>query len=282
MAAEARHRHAPVADAYPLSRRVQYGNRFFRAGRPKARRLALADAIAQSCDVYFYHWLKLASRRCSRTPPVWLPRALPASTSPARSRRKFPGGTDYYDRVYGPRRWTSGGDAEPGHRARRKCPDPGDIRSALQMLASDGPRADVPISSTPSAGSTSASPSRPSSSRTAAAMISVVERGTARGAAVRRQHLDRRQDRYGAEPATDRRTAGYWISLPRNRRSWWAQSWSSLARAPTWRRFVTRVIGHVSRGGHDPRVEGADRAPNRHRRHTPCRSCPAPRVRTRR
>src|SRR5256885_2055586 len=73
----------------------QYGNRFFHCWSAQGHGdLVLADAIAQSCDVYFYQLgLKLG-----------LTSMLEDATGLGFHSRT---GIDYYDRVYGPRRWTA-------------------------------------------------------------------------------------------------------------------------------------------------------------------------------
>src|SRR5207253_2436204 len=70
--------------------------------------LALADAIAQSCDVYFYQLgLKLGLTSLLEDGSGLGFRSRTGIDLPGEITSEFPGGTDYYDRVYGPRRWTS-------------------------------------------------------------------------------------------------------------------------------------------------------------------------------
>jgi penicillin-binding protein 2 len=95
---------------------------------------------------------------------------------------EFPGGTDYYDRVYGPRRWTSAVTLNLAIGQGENAQTLVNMVRFYQMLASDG-RARPPYLVHPSAGSTvslALAPEQLSGLRQA--MISVVERGTARGA----------------------------------------------------------------------------------------------------
>src|SRR5437763_15597562 len=88
---------------------LQYGNRFFRCWSAQGHGdLALADAIAQSCDVFFYQLglkIGLSSLLEEANGIGFHTRTgvdLPGEITP-----EFPTGTEYYDRAYGPRRWTS-------------------------------------------------------------------------------------------------------------------------------------------------------------------------------
>src|SRR3989442_15338990 len=88
---------------------LQYGNRFFRCWSAHGHGdLVLADAIAQSCDVYFYQLgLKLGLTSLFEDATGLGFHSRTGIDLPGEITSEFPGGTDYYDRGYGPRRWTS-------------------------------------------------------------------------------------------------------------------------------------------------------------------------------
>jgi penicillin-binding protein 2 len=95
---------------------------------------------------------------------------------------EFPTGTDYYDRVYGPRRWTSAVTLNLAIGQGENAQTLVNMIRFYQMLASDG-RARSPYLAHPSPGpdvSLGLAPDQLAGLRQA--MISVVERGTARGA----------------------------------------------------------------------------------------------------
>jgi len=94
----------------------------------------------------------------------------------------FPGGTDYYDRVYGPRRWTSAVTLNLAIGQGENAQTLVNMVRFYQMLASDG-RARPPYLVHPAAGSNTSlglSPDQLAGLRQA--MNRVVEQGTARGA----------------------------------------------------------------------------------------------------
>src|SRR5260370_10928750 len=99
------HGHMPI----PCRGGLQYGNRFFRCWMAKGHGdLTLTDAIAQSCDVYFYQLgLKLGLTSLLEDPNSLGFRSRTGIDLPNKITAAFPSGTEYYDRVYGPRRWTS-------------------------------------------------------------------------------------------------------------------------------------------------------------------------------
>src|SRR2546430_14138945 len=95
---------------------------------------------------------------------------------------EFPGGTDYYDRVYGPRRWTAAVTLNLAIGQGENAQTLINMIRFYQMLASDG-RARSPylVHPAPDANvSLALGPDQLAGLRQA--MISVVERGTARGA----------------------------------------------------------------------------------------------------
>src|SRR2546429_319566 len=97
--------HMPI----PCRGGLQYGTRFFRCWSARGHGdLALADAIAQSCDVYFYQLgLKLGLTSMLEDANGLGFRSRTGIDLPGEIASEFPTGTDYYDRMYGPRRWTS-------------------------------------------------------------------------------------------------------------------------------------------------------------------------------
>jgi len=163
---------------------LQYGNRFFRCWSAKGHGdLALVDAIAQSCDVYFYQLgLKLGLTSLLEDATGLGFHARTGIDLPGEITSEFPGGTDYYDRVYGPRRWTSAVTLNLAIGQGENAQTLVNMVRFYQMLASDG-RARPPYIVRPVAGpgATLALTSEQLAGLRQA-MISVVERGTARGA----------------------------------------------------------------------------------------------------
>jgi len=138
---------------------LQYGNRFFRCWSPGGHgELTLTDAIAQSCDVYFYQLgLKVGLTSLLEEAGAWGFRARTGIDLPGEVLPRFPAGTDYYDRYYGPRRWTSA--------------------VTLNLAIGQGENAQTLVNSSLSLDLT---PDQLAGLRQA--LINVVERGTARGA----------------------------------------------------------------------------------------------------
>jgi len=163
---------------------LQYGNRFFRCWSAKGHGdLALADAIAQSCDVFFYQLgLKLGLTSLLEDATGLGFHARTGIDLPGEITSEFPGGTDYYDRVYGPRRWTSAVTLNLAIGQGENAQTLVNMVRFYQMLASDG-RARPPYIVRPVAGpgATLALTSEQLAGLRQA-MINVVERGTARGA----------------------------------------------------------------------------------------------------
>ena len=93
----------------PCTGGLQYGNRYFRCWEPRGHGdLTLSQAIAQSCDVYFYQLgLKLGLTSLLEDVNSLGFRSRTGIDLPGEITPEFPNGTDYYDRVYGPRHWTS-------------------------------------------------------------------------------------------------------------------------------------------------------------------------------
>ena len=163
---------------------LQYGNRFFRCWSAQGHGdLVLSDAIAQSCDVYFYQLgLKLGLTSLLEDATGLGFHARTGIDLPGEITSEFPGGTDYYDRVYGPRRWTSAVTLNLAIGQGENAQTLVNMVRFYQMLASDG-RARSPYLVHPSAGSNVSLDLAPEQlAGLRQAMISVVERGTARGA----------------------------------------------------------------------------------------------------
>src|SRR2546422_7490431 len=88
---------------------LQYGNRYFRCWSAAGHGdLALQEAIAQSCDVFFYQLgLKLGLTSLLEDASDWGFRSRTGIDLPGEIASEFPPGIEYYDRFYGPRRWTA-------------------------------------------------------------------------------------------------------------------------------------------------------------------------------
>jgi penicillin-binding protein 2 len=93
----------------PCTGGYQYGNRYFRCWKPTGHgHLNLAEAIQQSCDVFFYQLgLKLGLDSILLQAGQWGLRDktgvdLPGEVSPV-----FPASTKYFDELYGPQGWTN-------------------------------------------------------------------------------------------------------------------------------------------------------------------------------
>ena len=163
---------------------LQYGNRFFRCWSPGGHgELTLTDAIAQSCDVYFYQLgLKVGLTSLLEEAGAWGFRARTGIDLPGEVLPKFPAGTDYYDRFYGPRRWTSAVTLNLAIGQGENAQTLVNMVRFYQMLASDG-RARTPYVVHPLANSSMSLDLNPDQlAGLRQAMINVVERGTARGA----------------------------------------------------------------------------------------------------
>jgi len=172
--------HMPI----PCRGGLQYGNRFFRCWHAAGHGdLTLTDAIAQSCDVYFYQLgLKLGLTSLLEDASGLGFRSRTGIDLPNELTSVFPGGTDYYDRVYGPRRWTSAVTLNLAIGQGENAQTLANMVRFYQMLASDG-RARPPYLVHPAAGTTASLGLLPDQlAGLRQAMVSVVERGTARGA----------------------------------------------------------------------------------------------------
>ena len=174
--------HMPI----PCRGGLQYGNRFFRCWNAHGHGdLTLTEAIAQSCDVYFYQLgIKLGVTSLIEDANAWGFRGRTGIDLPGEIPSEFPTGPEYYDRLYGPRRWTSAVALNLAIGQGENAQTLVQMVRLYQQLASDG-RVRVPFVVRPtSAGSTEnasldLSPDQLTILRRA--MIAVVEQGTARG-----------------------------------------------------------------------------------------------------
>jgi penicillin-binding protein 2 len=174
--------HMPI----PCRGGLQYGNRFFRCWEAHGHGdLTLTEAIAQSCDVYFYQLgIKLGVSSILEDANAWGFRGRTGIDLPDEIPSEFPTGPEYYDRLYGPQRWTSAVALNLAIGQGENAQTLVQMVRLYQQLASDG-RLRVPFVVRPtSVGSTEnasldLSPDQLSTLRRA--MIAVVEQGTARG-----------------------------------------------------------------------------------------------------
>ena len=172
--------HMPI----PCRGGLQYGNRFFRCWNAHGHGdLTLTEAIAQSCDVYFYQLgIKLGVTSLLEDANEWGFRGRTGIDLPDEISSEFPTGPEYYDRLYGPRRWTSAVALNLAIGQGENAQTLVQMVRLYQQLASDG-RVRTPfVVRRAAAPGTSASlelnPDQLTTLRRA--MIAVVEEGTAR------------------------------------------------------------------------------------------------------
>jgi penicillin-binding protein 2 len=164
---------------------LQYGNRYFHCWSPQGHgSLTLTEAIAQSCDVYFYQLgLKIGLTSLLEDANSWGFRSRTGIDLPGEITPEFPPGTEYYDRYYGPRRWTAAVTLNLAIGQGENAQTLVNMVRFYQMLASDG-RARPPYLVHPSSASgVSLNLASDQLGALRQAMINVVEQGTARGAA---------------------------------------------------------------------------------------------------
>ncbi|HXM37450.1 MAG TPA: penicillin-binding protein 2 [Gemmatimonadales bacterium] len=165
---------------------LQYGNRYFRCWDPHGHGdLTLTEAIAQSCDVYFYQLgIKLGVTTMLEDGNAWGFRGRTGIDLPDEIASEFPTGPEYYDRLYGARRWTSAVALNLAIGQGENAQTLVQMVRLYQQLASDG-RMRTPFLVRPS-------PDRPLENSSLdltleqiaglrRAMVAVVEQGTARG-----------------------------------------------------------------------------------------------------
>jgi penicillin-binding protein 2 len=173
--------HMPI----PCRGGLQYGNRFFRCWDAHGHGdLTLSEAIAQSCDVYFYQLgIKLGVSSLLEDGNAWGFRGRTGIDLPGEIPSEFPTGPEYYDRLYGPRRWTSAVALNLAIGQGENAQTLIQMVRLFQQLASDG-RMRTPFVVRPAAiantenASLDLSPDQLTILRRA--MIAVVEQGTGR------------------------------------------------------------------------------------------------------
>ncbi len=164
---------------------LQYGNRFFRCWDAHGHGdLTLTEAIAQSCDVYFYQLgIKLGVSSLLEDANAWGFRGRTGIDLPGEIPSEFPTGPEYYDRIYGPRRWTSAVALNLAIGQGENAQTLVQMVRLYQQLASDGrlrvPFVVRPAATSPENASLDINPDQLAILRQA--MIAVVEQGTARG-----------------------------------------------------------------------------------------------------
>jgi len=167
---------------------LQYGNRYFRCWNARGHGdLTLTEAIAQSCDVYFYQLgIKLGVSSLLEDANAWGFRGRTGIDLPGELPSEFPTGPEYYDRLYGPRRWTSAVALNLAIGQGENAQTLVQMVRLYQQLASDGNMRTPFVVRPASAGAASAENvsldlSAEQLATLRRAMIAVVEQGTARG-----------------------------------------------------------------------------------------------------
>src|SRR5260370_34368434 len=146
--------------------------------------LTLTEAIAQSCDVYFYQLgLKLGLTSLLEDANGLGFRSRTGIDLPNEITAVFPSGTEYYDRVYGPRRWTSAVTLNLAIGQGENAQTLVNMVRFYQMLATDGPARPPYLVHPPTRPGASLGPSAQQLLGLRPAMIRVGQPGTARGAA---------------------------------------------------------------------------------------------------
>jgi len=167
---------------------LQYGNRYFRCWNARGHGdLTLTEAIAQSCDVYFYQLgIKLGVSSLLEDANAWGFRGRTGIDLPGELPSEFPTGPEYYDRLYGPRRWTSAVALNLAIGQGENAQTLVQMVRLYQQLASDGNMRTPFVVRPASAGAASEENvsldlSAEQLATLRRAMIAVVEQGTARG-----------------------------------------------------------------------------------------------------
>lgn len=179
------HSHMPI----PCRGGLQYGNRYFRCWDPRGHGdLTLTEAIAQSCDVYFYQLgIKLGVASLLEDANEWGFRGRTGIDLPGEIPSEFPTGPEYYDRIYGPRRWTSAVALNLAIGQGENAQTLVQMVRLYQQLASDGrlrPPFVVHRTANGAAENTSLDLNADQLATLRRAMIAVVEQGTARGSRI--------------------------------------------------------------------------------------------------
>ena len=167
---------------------LQYGNRYFRCWDARGHGdLTLTEAIAQSCDVYFYQLgIKLGVASLLEDANSWGFRGRTGIDLPGELPSEFPTGPEYYDRIYGPRRWTSAVALNLAIGQGENAQTLVQMVRLYQQLASDG-NMRIPFvvrPATEGTGNVSLDLTSDQLATLRRAMIAVVEQGTARGSRI--------------------------------------------------------------------------------------------------
>ena len=164
---------------------LQFGNRFFRCWMAQGHgQLTLQEAITQSCDVYFYQLgIKLGLTSLIEDANGWGFRTRTGIDLPGESPPEFPSGTEYFDRLYGPRGWTSAVALNLAIGQGENAQTLVQMVRLYQQLASDGRvRTPFVVRAGPPPGTNASLDLNPDQlAILRRAMIAVVEQGTARG-----------------------------------------------------------------------------------------------------
>ncbi|HEY2824410.1 MAG TPA: penicillin-binding protein 2 [Gemmatimonadales bacterium] len=178
---------------YPCTGGFQYYNRYFRCWKADGHGdLTLGDAIANSCDVYFYQLGRILGLENLLHDAGELglhDRSgidLPNEQAP-----EFPSSTAYYDRLYGPRNWTRGVVLNLAIGQGENAQTLVNMVHFYAMLASENGTAPAPRL----VGSAAGGPVRDLGLSAEdllglrQALVKVVEQGTARGARIADLHI---------------------------------------------------------------------------------------------
>ena len=171
--------HMPI----PCRGGLPYGNRFFRCWEAKGHGdLGLTEAIAHSCDVYFYQLgLKLTLASVLEDGNAWGFRRRTGIDLPGEVASEFPTGTEYYDRLYGVRGWTSAVTLNVAIGQGENAQTLMNMMRLYQMLATDGISRPLYVVRPRDQGGVSLGLSSDHLGVLRRALLNVVERGTARG-----------------------------------------------------------------------------------------------------
>lgn len=163
---------------------LQYGNRFFRCWLSTGHGdLTLTDAIAQSCDTYFYQLgLKIGLTSLLEDANSFGFRSLTGIDLPGEIRAEFPSGPEYYDRLYGARHWTAAVTLNLAIGQGENAQTLIEMVRFYQMLASDGLERPPYVVRPPGSTGVNLGLTPVQLLGLRKAMISVVSSGTARGA----------------------------------------------------------------------------------------------------
>jgi penicillin-binding protein 2 len=170
---------------------IRFGNRFFKCWEPRGHGyLTLEQAIANSCDGYFYQLGLL----------VGVPDLLQDGTDlgfgartgvdlPGEQRPAFPASTDYYDRVYGKGGWTRSVAMNLAIGQGENAQTLVNMVRFYAALANGGPEPQPHILTEPTPGMSRVDLPDTIFAGIRQALIAVVEQGTARGARLATLHI---------------------------------------------------------------------------------------------